>query len=94
MTSRAYRNDSLLRAADGQCTEHVPVWLMRQAGRYDPRYLRLKEDSGMTLYQLFRHPRLAAEISLLAACLRGRCDYFFPRHLDLAVADGGRLYLR
>lgn len=29
-------NDTFLRAARGEETEHVPVWCMRQAGRYLP----------------------------------------------------------
>lgn len=88
MKRREYRNDSLLRAADGQHTEKVPVWLMRQAGRYDPRYLRLKEESGMTLYQLFRHPRLAAEISLLPRALGVDAIIFFQDILTLLAPMG------
>lgn len=99
MMQREYRNDSLLRAADGQRTERVPVWLMRQAGRYDPRYLRLKEESGMTLYQLFRHPRLAAEISLLPRDLDVDAIIFFqdiltllsPMGADFVFDNGPRL---
>lgn len=30
------QNDTFLRAARGEATEHVPVWCMRQAGRYLP----------------------------------------------------------
>ena len=88
MRHREDRNDSLLRAADGQYTEKVPVWLMRQAGRYDPRYLRLKEESGMTLYQLFRHPRLAAEISLLPRDLGVDAIIFFQDILTLLAPMG------
>ena len=32
------QNDSFLRACLRQPTEHTPVWLMRQAGRYLPEY--------------------------------------------------------
>ena len=88
MKPHEYCNDSLLRAADGQRTEQVPVWLMRQAGRYDPRYLRLKAESGMTLHQLFRHPSLAAEISLLPRALGVDAIIFFQDILTLLAPMG------
>ncbi|MFP4171534.1 MAG: uroporphyrinogen decarboxylase family protein [Candidatus Hydrogenedentota bacterium] len=63
MTSTA---DSLFtRALHGQRTARPPVWFMRQAGRTDPEYNRLKAESGMRLDSLFRHPEMAARISLL-----------------------------
>ncbi|MDE3270149.1 MAG: uroporphyrinogen decarboxylase [Pseudomonadota bacterium] len=52
-------------AVAGGKPSRVPVWLMRQAGRYDPAYQQLKRQSGLALGELFRHPQLAAEISLL-----------------------------
>ncbi|MFP4501724.1 MAG: uroporphyrinogen decarboxylase family protein [Candidatus Hydrogenedentota bacterium] len=54
-----------LRAARGERTERTPVWLMRQAGRTDPAYNRLKAEADLPLEKLFRHPAYAAEISLL-----------------------------
>lgn len=42
-----------------------PVWLMRQAGRADPEYRILREKTPLELETLFRHPDLAAQISLL-----------------------------
>lgn len=43
---------------------------MRQAGRTDPEYLALKEEAGLSLEDLFRHPELAARISLLPLKLK------------------------
>ena len=66
------RQSERLRAAlRGESTPTLPVWLMRQAGRTDPAYNALKEEAGLPLEALFRHPELAAEISLL------------PRRLDV-----------
>ncbi len=53
------------RAARGEKTERTPVWLMRQAGRTDPEYVRIREEAPLPLEELFRHPELAARISLL-----------------------------
>lgn len=64
MTPR-YVNDLFQRAAAGERTERTPVWFMRQAGRTDPEYCRLRDESGLPLEVLFRRPDLAARISLL-----------------------------
>ena len=58
-------NDLFLRAARREKTERTPVWLMRQAGRFDPEYLAIREQAEMPLELMFRDPDLAAEISLL-----------------------------
>lgn len=60
-----YRNDLILRAARGESTERTPIWLMRQAGRTDPEYNKLKAEAGLPLDELFKDPDLAARISLL-----------------------------
>ncbi|UCE58684.1 MAG: uroporphyrinogen decarboxylase [Phycisphaerales bacterium] len=58
-------NDLVLRAAKRQRTERTPVWLMRQAGRFDPMYRELRQRTNLTLEDTFRNADLAAEISLL-----------------------------
>jgi uroporphyrinogen decarboxylase len=51
-----------LAAAGGADTATAPVWLMRQAGRYLPEYLAIKER--YSFWQMVRTPELAAEITL------------------------------
>ncbi|HVS97374.1 MAG TPA: uroporphyrinogen decarboxylase, partial [Puia sp.] len=55
-------NDLLLRTLRGEKTERVPVWMMRQAGRYLPDYMRLKEK--YPFFERCRTPELAAEITI------------------------------
>jgi len=45
MTS-ALQNDSFLKACWRQATNHTPVWLMRQAGRYLPEYRATRAKAG------------------------------------------------
>jgi uroporphyrinogen decarboxylase len=40
------KNDTFLRACWSQATDHTPVWLMRQAGRYLPEYLATRAKAG------------------------------------------------
>ncbi|UCG33320.1 MAG: uroporphyrinogen decarboxylase [Phycisphaerales bacterium] len=59
------KNDLFLRAARRERTERTPVWMMRQAGRFDPEYRRIRERANLPLEEMFRNPDLAAEISVL-----------------------------
>lgn len=58
-------NDLVLRAMRGERTERTPVWLMRQAGRFDPEYRRFRNEVGLELEELFASPEHAAEITVL-----------------------------
>ena len=68
------QNDLLLRAAKCLPVERVPVWMMRQAGRSDPLYRKIRQEQNLPLERLFRtcpgpdshtDVDLAVEISLL-----------------------------
>jgi len=56
------KNDLLLRTLRGEQTERVPVWMMRQAGRYLPQYMVLREKYGF--FERCQTPALACEITL------------------------------
>jgi len=55
-------NDLLLRTLRGESTERPPVWMMRQAGRYLPEYMKLREKYGF--FERCQTPELAAEITI------------------------------
>ena len=52
-----------LRACRREPVERTPVWLLRQAGRYQPAYRALREKHSML--ELIRTPELAAQVTLL-----------------------------
>lgn len=56
------QNDLLLRALRNETVERPPVWMMRQAGRYLPQYMRLREQYGF--FERCQTPALACEITL------------------------------
>lgn len=56
-------NDLLLRAARGEKTERVPVWLMRQAGRILPGYRKIRA-SVKDFTELVKTPELACEATI------------------------------
>lgn len=45
MSKRETFNETFLKAARGEKADHTPVWYMRQAGRSQPEYRKLKENT-------------------------------------------------
>ena len=56
------KNDLLLRALKREKVERPPVWMMRQAGRYLPGYMKLR--AKYDFFTRVQTPELAAEITL------------------------------
>jgi len=59
----ALQNDSFLRACLRQPTDHTPVWLMRQAGRYLPEYRATRARAG-SFMGLATNVDFATEVTL------------------------------
>ncbi len=60
--SSSIKNDLFLRALKGETVPRPPVWMMRQAGRYLPEFMEIREK-----YDFFtrcRTPELASEITV------------------------------
>lgn len=56
-------NDTILQAARGQKTPYVPVWVMRQAGRYLPEFRKLRQHHSF--FDICRSPELACAATLM-----------------------------
>src|ERR1700692_328591 len=56
------KNDLLLRALRKEKVERPPVWMMRQAGRYLPDYIKLRDKYDF--FTRVQTPELATEITL------------------------------
>ena len=57
------KNDLFLKALNGETVNRPPVWMMRQAGRYLPDFMKLKAK-----YEFFTRcqtPELATEITIM-----------------------------
>jgi uroporphyrinogen decarboxylase len=56
-------NDLFLRACRGESVSRIPVWYMRQAGRTDPDYRKIK--AKYSLLEICTQPELAAEVTMM-----------------------------
>ena len=56
-------NDTILKAARGEKADHTPVWFMRQAGRSQPEYRKIKETHS--LFEITHDPELCAYVTKL-----------------------------
>ena len=57
------KNDLFLKALKGETVERPPVWMMRQAGRYLPDFMKLK--AKYDFFTRCQTPELATEITVM-----------------------------
>ena len=57
------QNDRFIRALLREPVDVTPVWMMRQAGRYLPEYLRVRKQAG-SFMSLCTNPELACEVTM------------------------------
>src|SRR5262250_3120095 len=79
-------NHLMVRAARGEAVERPPVWAMRQAGRWDPEFNRLRGD--LSFYEFSENAELAAKASLLPRRFGVDAIILFYDITTLAVAMG------
>jgi uroporphyrinogen decarboxylase len=56
-------NDTIIRAYNGETTDYTPAWFMRQAGRSQPEYRKLKEK--YSLFEITHQPEICAYVTKL-----------------------------
>ncbi len=56
-------NDTFLKACRNEHTDYTPMWIMRQAGRYQPEYRKVREK--YSLVEICHHPEICAEVTIL-----------------------------
>lgn len=54
--------ERFLRAIRCEAVDYPPVWVMRQAGRHLPEYMKLRED--YSFHELVKTPELACEVTM------------------------------
>ena len=82
----------LVRAARGETVERPPVWAMRQAGRWDPEFNRLRGD--LSFYEFSENVELAAKASLLPRRFGVDAIILFYDITTLVVAMGRNFVLQ
>jgi uroporphyrinogen decarboxylase len=59
----SYKNDLILKSLSGETVSRPPVWMMRQAGRYLPDFMKLSEK--YSFFERVETPELASQITVM-----------------------------
>lgn len=59
----ALKNDRILRAARGEPVDKLPIWIMRQAGRYLPEFQEFRKHHSF--FEICQNPEYACEVTLM-----------------------------
>jgi uroporphyrinogen decarboxylase len=86
MTVPSASSHLLLRTIGGEASTRPPVWAMRQAGRWDPEFNRLRGD--LSFYEFSENAELSARASLLPRRFGVDAIILFYDITTLAVAMG------
>ena len=63
------QNSRFMKAVRREPVDTTPIWIMRQAGRYLPEYMEVR--NRVTFIELCKTPELAAEVTLTAQSVLG-----------------------
>ncbi|KAF5274691.1 hypothetical protein FQA39_LY07082 [Lamprigera yunnana] len=60
---KTLKNDRILKAIRGEVPDKLPIWIMRQAGRYLPEFKKIRKE--FKFFEICQEPYLACNVTLM-----------------------------